>query len=357
MANYRSVYCEFWNDAKVSEEMTPEDRLFMLYLLTNPYTSQIGVYEISKKRISFELGYTQEVVNALMDRFINYHKLVKYNVETREIAVKNWGRYNFVRGGKPVLDLMNSELKKVKDKSLMQWVYESYVDSANSKGELNIPICELFENFLYDPNEEDPFECADDANFNEPSHDTSDESYNETGAKRKIKEKEKIKELKPIVHADDQKIISKTEQAENLFNELWALYPQKRGKGQVKQRQKLLLLEKGREELVRAINRYLAYVTAQRKGGFNLQYQNGSTFFHSGFQDFLGDDYVEPVVNVFDGKSAGAGISNSSKKNGFHNFEQSNQSYSNQELEAKLRGKAGGGVGSSGSVNGRASGQ
>ena len=49
MAIYRHVHVEFWKDPKVLEELTPEDKLFFIYLLTNPNTTQIGVYKITKK--------------------------------------------------------------------------------------------------------------------------------------------------------------------------------------------------------------------------------------------------------------------------------------------------------------------
>ena len=119
---FRKVHTEFWTDPKVLEEMTPEDKYFMLYLLTNPSTTQIGIYSISKKTIGFELGYSLESVNALMDRFINKYRLIKYNNETRELAIKNWGKYNLDRGGKPMEDCVKSELSKVKDTSLIDYV-------------------------------------------------------------------------------------------------------------------------------------------------------------------------------------------------------------------------------------------
>ena len=122
MAMFRKVHTEFWTDPKVLEEMTPEDKYFMLYLLTNPSTTQIGIYSISKKTIGFELGYSLESVNALMDRFINKYRLIKYNNETRELAIKNWGKYNLDRGGKPMEDCVKSELSKVKDTSLIDYV-------------------------------------------------------------------------------------------------------------------------------------------------------------------------------------------------------------------------------------------
>ncbi|PGT89197.1 DnaD domain-containing protein [Bacillus sp. AFS040349] len=149
MAKFRMVHTEFWDDPKVVEEMTPEDKYFFLYLLTNSNTTQIGIYQITKKQIAFDMGYSIESVNALLDRFIKHHGIISYNSETRELAVKNWGRYNFNRGGKPVLDCVKSELKSVKDISLIQFVgervekddirnlYESYYVTSENIEEFN----------------------------------------------------------------------------------------------------------------------------------------------------------------------------------------------------------------------------
>jgi len=88
---FRLVYTEFWEDPKVMEEMTPEDKYFYLYLLTNPNTNMIGVYRITKKQMAFDLGYSSESINSILDRFINFHKLIIYNDKTREICIKNYG--------------------------------------------------------------------------------------------------------------------------------------------------------------------------------------------------------------------------------------------------------------------------
>lgn len=125
MSLYRPVRIAFWKDPKVIEEMTPEDKLFFLYLLTNPNTTQIGIYSITKKQMSFDLGYSLESISCILDRFVNIHKVVRYNEKTREIAIKNWGKYGFSRLGKPVLDCVKSELKKVNDISLIEYIMES----------------------------------------------------------------------------------------------------------------------------------------------------------------------------------------------------------------------------------------
>ncbi|MCC0752507.1 hypothetical protein KGF47_17445, partial [Clostridioides sp. ZZV13-5731] len=111
MAVFRQIYTSFWTDPKVQEEWTPEDKFFFILLLSNPQTTQIGVYQVTKKQLAFWMGYSEESIRALMDRFINHHKCIKYNSDTREIAIKNWGKYNLTKGGKPIIDLLNKELK------------------------------------------------------------------------------------------------------------------------------------------------------------------------------------------------------------------------------------------------------
>jgi DnaD/phage-associated family protein len=122
---YRLVYSEFWTDPKVMEEMSQEDKFFYLYILTNPSTTSCGIYTITKKKMAFELGHSIETINTLMDRFETHHKLITYNEETRELAIKNWGKYNLSRGGKPVMDCLTSELSKVKDKNLIKYVHQN----------------------------------------------------------------------------------------------------------------------------------------------------------------------------------------------------------------------------------------
>ncbi|WP_235848326.1 DnaD domain-containing protein [Litchfieldia alkalitelluris] len=149
MAKYRMVRTDFWKNPMVSEELTPEDRYFFLYLLTNHHTTQIGIYKITKKEMAFDMGYSIETVIALMDRMIHHHKLIRYNPQTREIAIKNWGKYNLHKGGKPVMDCIISELKDVQDTSLISYVanqiakediqaiYKSFYEMGKEVVELN----------------------------------------------------------------------------------------------------------------------------------------------------------------------------------------------------------------------------
>lgn len=141
MAKFRQVHTTFWQDPRVLEEMTPEDRYFYLYLLTNPNTTQIGVYQITRKQMAFDLGYSVESVNSLLERFITHHKLIKYNDKTREIALLNWGKYNLSRSGKPVIDCVTKELSEVKDKTL---IWEIMNKTTNDT------MVKLFSRYVYD---------------------------------------------------------------------------------------------------------------------------------------------------------------------------------------------------------------
>ena len=73
-----------------------------------------------------------------------------------------------------------------------------------------------------------------------------------------------------------------------LFERLWKLYPVKKGKGKISDAKKMKLLEIGFDEMNRAIERYVGYV----KSIDYLQYQNGSTFFNSGYVDYLDANYT-----------------------------------------------------------------
>ena len=133
IANYRFVYISFWRDYKVLELFTPDEKLLFLYLLTNCNTTQIGVYKILFKEISFMTGFTEETVSIMMDRFENEYKIIKYNKKTREICIVNWAKYNLNKlGGKPIYDCIKSELKHVEDISLLKIIL-SYITKEEIK--------------------------------------------------------------------------------------------------------------------------------------------------------------------------------------------------------------------------------
>lgn len=118
----RIVDTSFWTDGKV-DEFSPEDKFFMLYLLTNPFSKQLGIYEISVKQAAFQMGYSVDAFNVLLDRFENKYKMILFSKETNEIAILNFLRHSVMKGGKPVEDCIRKEMTLVKNKSLIDYVF------------------------------------------------------------------------------------------------------------------------------------------------------------------------------------------------------------------------------------------
>lgn len=118
----RVVDTAFWTDGKV-DNFSPEDKYFMLYLLTNPFTTQLGIYEFSIKQVAFQLGYSVDAVNVLLDRFENKYGIIIYSRTTNEVAIRNFLRHSIIKGGAPVRDCLIKEMKKVKNKDLISMVF------------------------------------------------------------------------------------------------------------------------------------------------------------------------------------------------------------------------------------------
>lgn len=119
MAIYRNISLSFWEDNKVVDDFTPEDRYFYLYLLTNPHTNLIGCYEISIRQMSHETGYSQKIVEKLLDRMENLHNVIIYSRETKEIYIKNWCKYNWTKSEKLLKNVENVS-KYIKNETLKE---------------------------------------------------------------------------------------------------------------------------------------------------------------------------------------------------------------------------------------------
>lgn len=124
----RLIDTRFWSDSQVLDSYSPEDKLFALYLRTNPHSSQLGVYALPRRTMSFEIGYTPEAIAVLLDRFqTKYHDIV-YSDATQEVAILGYLKSSIIKGGKPVLDLLKRELEEVIDGVLLLHLHEAMAD-------------------------------------------------------------------------------------------------------------------------------------------------------------------------------------------------------------------------------------
>ncbi|WP_123054498.1 DnaD domain protein [Clostridium sp. JN-1] len=121
MAKYRQLHTDFWNDGFVLD-LTPEEKFFYIYLMTNSNTTQCGIYELPKRIIETQTGYNRETVDKLLLRFQEYKK-IQYFDETKEIIILNWLKYN-----KPnnlnAIKCVNKELRNVKNRAFISIFYK-----------------------------------------------------------------------------------------------------------------------------------------------------------------------------------------------------------------------------------------
>ena len=138
MAKYRQIHTEFWSDSYVLD-LTPEEKYFYLYLMTNNRTTQCGVYEISKRTIETDTGYNRETVEKLIKRFCDYKKIL-YCDDTKELMLINWIKYNLPNSHN-VIKCVQNELLKVKNSEFVKILF----DKCQGAG---LDVEKIFENHI-----------------------------------------------------------------------------------------------------------------------------------------------------------------------------------------------------------------
>lgn len=126
---FRKVDVSFWQDSDMIE-LTPEGKYFYLYILTNPHTTLCGIYEISKRVMSFETGFNIDTIDKLIRQFEEKGKII-YDPGTCEIFIKNWYRYNFTSSPKVIKGIIH-DLKKVKSGKLLTAFWNTIPDDVKS---------------------------------------------------------------------------------------------------------------------------------------------------------------------------------------------------------------------------------
>lgn len=121
MATYRQVYGDFWNDSKVVNKFTPEDRYFFLYLLTNSHTNICGCYEISYRQMAWETGYNEETIKKLMKRMEFELDVIRYSDKTNEVLILKWHKYNWNSSPKVVKSLQTVS-EYIKDEEFKKYI-------------------------------------------------------------------------------------------------------------------------------------------------------------------------------------------------------------------------------------------
>lgn len=139
MAKYRAIQVDFWEDGFVLD-LTPEEKYFYLYLLSNSRTTQCGCYELPYKVIEMQTGYNRETVEKLLQRFVDYKK-IEYSADTKEILIKNWYKFNFSKSPK-VMNCILKEIESIKNIDFKKYMISVCIEYGYSIDSLSIDLGE-----------------------------------------------------------------------------------------------------------------------------------------------------------------------------------------------------------------------
>ena len=93
MEVFTKVERGYWQDEFILE-LTPEQKFFYLYLMTNNKVNTLGAYVFPLTMSTVELGYNKETVLKLLDHFAQVGKII-WDETTKEVFLLNWPKRNW----------------------------------------------------------------------------------------------------------------------------------------------------------------------------------------------------------------------------------------------------------------------
>lgn len=124
MSLKRVVDTRFWNQVDVMERYSSQDKLFALYLMTCPRSTQLGIYSLPKRVIAFDMSLDDAQVGQLLARFQDDYQVIAYSNQTQEVAILDFLTYSLVKGGQPVERLLRNQAEDVRDSQLLVKVFQ-----------------------------------------------------------------------------------------------------------------------------------------------------------------------------------------------------------------------------------------
>lgn len=124
MSLKRVVDTRFWNQVDVMERYSSQDKLFALYLMTCPRSTQLGIYSLPKRVIAFDMSLDDVQVGQLLTRFQDDYQVIAYSDQTQEVAILDFLTYSLVKGGQPVERLLRNQAEDVRDSQLLVKVFQ-----------------------------------------------------------------------------------------------------------------------------------------------------------------------------------------------------------------------------------------
>lgn len=119
----RTIDTNFWNTDEVIESFTVDDKYFWLYLMTNPHINLAGVMPLARAAMARDLGFNTQVVDNLIYRFENIHRIIQVDRETKEILVTVWDKYNWTKSPQ-LAAAVQQQADKIKSQAIKNAVIE-----------------------------------------------------------------------------------------------------------------------------------------------------------------------------------------------------------------------------------------
>lgn len=242
MGIFRNFSINYWNDRKVEDDFTAEDRYVFVYLFTSPYSNICGCYEISLQQVCRQTGCTLQVVETAISRLEKKHNVLRYCEETREILILHFGRYNWHRS-ETLAKAIAAQIARIKHKPFQDYVREVYANIADIH---TVSI---------------PYPYGSDTTVSVSVTDT--------------------------VPNTPKKGVIGGNKLEQRFNDLWALYPKKQGRTDaMKAYERAVKAGVKDEDIRQGIENYVRHIAENK---IDPQYvKQGSTFFS---KQAWADDY------------------------------------------------------------------
>lgn len=139
MSKNRYVNTKFWDDDYVSN-LDSDEKLLFIYYLTNPLTSICGIYEISLRRMEFDLKLKQEKILIILKKFQEEKKIY---YKDGWIFIINFIKHQAVNSN--IKKGIKSEISKIPN-NIASWI----LSNLSKEFEIFTYISESFESLLKD---------------------------------------------------------------------------------------------------------------------------------------------------------------------------------------------------------------
>lgn len=131
----KAIDSNVWLDQKWRRNLKDiKLRYLWFYLLSCPNSKSCGVFYLPLDQITYDTKLDEEETEKFL-KVLEDNDLCKYNQATEEIAIYNFPKYNIRNTGKPIIDMLNRELSAVKEKSLVNAVFEKLCQYKNNTKE------------------------------------------------------------------------------------------------------------------------------------------------------------------------------------------------------------------------------